>query len=262
MGELNKEELQAALTGTFVKRLEVLETVDSTNEEAKRLARTGAPHGTVVIGKTQTAGKGRLGRRFYSPPQAGLYTTILLRPSCTPEQALLITPGAAVACARAIQRACGLEVKIKWVNDLYFQGKKLCGILSESALGVGGSLEYLVVGMGINVQNSSFPPELKEIATSLEACGIPEVDLNQLAAYLLEEFQQIYQQLESGSFLEEYKRRSCVIGKEVEFSAPNGTHKRVKVLDIDQNANLVVQDEKGICSKIGCGEVSLRGDWT
>ena len=123
------------------------ESLGGTNDEAKRLARAGAPHGTAVTARRQTAGKGRLGRSFYSPANAGMYVSVVLRPQIPAEQSLLITSAAAVAAARAIERVSGVEVKIKWVNDLYFTGKKLCGILSEASLSADGRPEFIIVGI-------------------------------------------------------------------------------------------------------------------
>ena len=128
------------------RELIVYEEIDSTNNAAKQWAQKGAPDGSAVVALRQTAGKGRLGRSFYSPSATGIYMTVILRPSLSLEQSTLVTSAAAVATARAIEKVTGISVQIKWVNDLYLNGKKLCGILAESMLLPEGKLDYLVVG--------------------------------------------------------------------------------------------------------------------
>lgn len=125
------------------------ERLDSSNQTAKRLALAGAPHGTLVLAGQQSAGRGRMGRRFESPAGKGIYLSLVLRVPVPASEALGVTVGAAVAVARAVQKLCGIELGIKWVNDLYYQGKKVCGILTEAGTSVeSGLLEWLVVGIG------------------------------------------------------------------------------------------------------------------
>jgi BirA family biotin operon repressor/biotin-[acetyl-CoA-carboxylase] ligase len=259
MEKLSAQRIRPFLTGTIGKELQVYQVIDSTNTAAKLLAKNGAPHGAVVIAAQQTAGRGRQGRIFYSPPDAGLYLSIILRPHISAEESLLITPAAAVAVARAIAHTTGVQVQIKWVNDLYYQGKKLCGILTESALDGYGGVAYAVLGIGINLLNKNFPPELQEIATSLAAAGT-QPDRNLLAAAILSEFDKIYVHLEDKEFLEEYRSRSCVIGKQVAL-VYGEKQQTVMVHAIDDHANLVVSGTDGVPFLVGCGEVSLKGDW-
>ncbi len=242
------------------RELVVYDEIDSTNNAAKQWAREGAPDGSAVIALRQTAGKGRLGRSFYSPNATGIYLTVILRPTLSVEQSTLVTSAAAVATARAIERVTGISVKIKWVNDLYLGGKKLCGILAESALLPGGKLDYLVVGIGVNVSTDSFPPELSEIATSLAAAGGGEIDCNHLIAAILEEFEQVCAQLETREYLEEYKARSCVLGKPVQLVRGEELQEAF-ALDIDRDAHLVVRLPDGDVRTVSSGEISLKGDW-
>jgi BirA family biotin operon repressor/biotin-[acetyl-CoA-carboxylase] ligase len=132
--------------------IEMYKTVDSTNNKLKELARQGAPEGTVVIAKEQTHGKGRMNRSFHSPAETGIYMSILLRPKFSTADAILITTAAAVAVAQAVEAVAGREAKIKWVNDVFCDGKKICGILTEASVDIeSGSLEYAILGIGINV---------------------------------------------------------------------------------------------------------------
>ena len=148
--------------------LEIHEKLDSTNNRAKALAAAGAKHGMTVIADSQTGGRGRMGRSFFSPEHSGIYMTVILKPAISPDKAGLLTSLAAVAAARAVEKVSGADVKIKWVNDLYAGGKKICGILSEAGLGMEtGRLDWAVVGIWINTAKMVFPEDLREIASSV-----------------------------------------------------------------------------------------------
>ena len=147
----------ADAVGEYPAPVYVHERLDSSNQTAKRLALAGAPHGTLVLAGQQSAGRGRMGRRFESPAGKGIYLSLVLRVPVPASKALGVTVGAAVAVARAVQKLCGIELGIKWVNDLYYQGKKVCGILTEAGTSVeSGLLEWLVVGIGLNLTTT--PP--------------------------------------------------------------------------------------------------------
>ena len=150
------------------------DTVDSTNTVCKSLAAQGAPSGTAVIARRQTAGRGRMGRSFESPEGLGLYLSVLWRPEGTPEDLLPLTPMAAVSAAMAIRRVTGAPVRIKWPNDLVLEGRKLAGILTEASLS-GRGVDHVVIGIGVNLRQrpDDFSPEVAQIATSLEAQGYP-----------------------------------------------------------------------------------------
>lgn len=237
--------------------LEIHEQLDSTNNRAKALAAAGAPHGTAVIADSQTGGRGRLGRSFFSPEHSGVYMTVILRPDCAPEQAGLLTSLAAVAAARAVEKVSGADVKIKWVNDLYLNDKKICGILTEAGLGLeAGRLEYAVVGIGINVNRMVFPPELKGIATSIGNETGTAPDRNRLIAEILNELDALYGDLETGAFLAESRRRSNVIGRTVTVME-GGRKYPARALDIDSQGRLVIETEAGKAC-LNYGEVSLK----
>lgn len=253
--QISETEIAKYITGTLGRNTAVYDVIDSTNNGAKLLAKNGAAHGSVLLARRQTAGKGRLGRAFYSPPDAGVYMSVILRPRCQ-EKFLMLTSAAAVAVCRGIQAACGLETKIKWVNDIYYSGRKLCGILAESALGKEG-LEYVVLGIGVNVLRTAFPEELSGKAVSLEEAGISDADPNRLAAEILNALESCLEQ----DFLDEYRRRSCVLGKRIRVLRGNESFDAVADA-FDQEAHLHVRTDMGEEIILCSGEVSLRGDFT
>ena len=256
---LSEAEIRRWLTAKEIGRdLEIHAKLDSTNNRAKALAAAGAPHGLTVIADTQSGGRGRMGRSFFSPEHSGIYLTCVLRPECPPEKAGLLTSLAAVAAARAVEKVSPeAEVKIKWVNDLYLGEKKICGILSEAGLGMeAGRLEYAVVGIGINVKKMAFPPELRDIATSIGNETGAEPDRNRLIAEILNELETLYGDLESGAFLAESRRRSNVIGRSVTVIEGGKTYP-ARAMDIDSQGRLVIETGTGR-SCLNYGEVSLK----
>ncbi len=231
-----------------------LNETDSTNIQCKRLAREGAPHGTVVIAARQTAGRGRLGRTFVSPDKAGLYCSVLIREGISYETIGLVTPCTAVAAARAIDSAAGTCSGIKWVNDIFLSEKKVCGILTEGSLP-----EYLVIGIGINLRSvkKSFPEELQRIVTSVEdetgRVITPEAMADVLLPCLAEELMK----LPDRDFLREYQKRSVLMGKQVKICG-SGEPYEAQVIGIDDEAGLVVRLPDGEVRTLHTGEVSVR----
>ncbi len=250
-GSLEEALKQASLITT----LEVYEETDSTNRIAKELAAAGAEEGTLVLAKRQTGGKGRLGRSFFSP-EGGIYMSMILRPMIPAERALLITTCAAVAVARAIERVCGVKAGIKWVNDIFVDGKKVCGILAEAGLNPDSDIpDYVVLGIGINVKKQQVPEELQEIVGCLEDAG--QSVLNEdLIATVWEEFDELYRNLSTAVFMEEYKERSILLGREVTVLATEGDYRAV-VTDIDTEGHLVIE-RNGREEILSSGEVSVR----
>ena len=163
--------------GRLGSRLIVLEQVDSTNNYLKRLALEGAPEGTVAVADAQSAGRGRLGRSFQSPPGTGIYLSILLRPPVAPERAVNLTACTAVAVCDAIEFAVGVRPQIKWTNDVLMDRRKICGILTEMSVeGETGALQSIVVGIGVNCNQGmeDFPEEIRHVAGSVAmAAGGP-----------------------------------------------------------------------------------------
>lgn len=236
----------------------VLDTTGSTNKEAKRLAEAGAKEGTAVLTCRQTEGRGRLGRSFFSP-EGGIYLSLILRPELEPQSALLITVAAAVAAAEAIESAGGGECGIKWVNDIFIAGKKVCGILTEGAFGEDGSLKYAVLGVGINASApvGGFPPELAGIAGSVfEETDVSAEQKAEIAGKFIKAFFGYYREIKTRSFMGKYRNRSVLTGKRVSF-VKDGTEHTAIVTGIDDSAALIL-DENGQTIRLAAGEVSVR----
>ncbi len=242
---------------TIGARMELHETLDSTNTRAKALAANGAPHGYLVIAESQSGGRGRMGRSFFSPEHSGVYITYVLRPRMLAERAVMITSMAAVAVARAIEAVAGVQVKIKWVNDLYVNDRKVCGILCEAGMDFeSGQLEYAVLGIGVNVARMEFPAELKDIATSIgNACG-RDVSRSRLIAEISNQLEALYGQLDSCAFMAESRARSNVIGRDVLVIRGDERYE-AHAVDIDDQGRLVIETPAGI-RRVGSGEISLK----
>lgn len=238
----------------------LFDELDSTNTYLKKLARAGAPEGRVIIARRQSAGRGRLGRSFYSDAE-GLYISVLIRPHIKAESMVFVTAMAAVAMARAIERTVDAAPMIKWVNDIFVRGKKVCGILCESAFGADALSEYVVIGAGVNITEPSggFPADISAVAGALLPHGRGQELRSRLAAAFLEELLGEYARLDSRSFLDEYRRRSMVTGKNVSVISPTLT-RHGKAMAIDDDCRLVVRFDDGTTEHISTGEISVRVD--
>ena len=185
-----------------------LPSIEPTNFYAKKLAQQNAEHGTLVIAEEQTKGRGRMGRSWISSPSSGIYMSLILRLRIAPEEAPKLTLIAALAVRRAVNCICGLNPKIKWPNDLLFDGKKFCGILTEMSANM-DELEYAVVGIGINVNTEGFDAAIKDIATSLYCQSGVKYDRNALAADVINHLEQLIDEWLTGSgfapLLDEYR---------------------------------------------------------
>lgn len=254
MQPINETAIRAHLhTAMFGQALLVEPILPSTNITARELAVNGAPEGTVVVADAQTAGRGTHARAFFSP-QGGVYMSIVLRPCQT--DGCLITSCAAVAVARAIERLCPLRVSIKWVNDLYIGERKLCGILTEAGFTGENTLDYVVLGIGVNVAAVDFPADIAAIATSLSNEGVA-IDRNALVAAILEEWERAYATMSSGDFLAESRQRSCVLGRRIAVERGNDRFKAV-AKEIDGQGRLVVEKGDGERVTLLSGEVRIR----
>ena len=241
--------------------LRVFRSISSTNTVSKSLAEEGAEEGLCLIAEEQTAGRGRLGRSFYSPPGSGIYMSLLLRPKLQAAEATDITACAAVAAAEAIESIAPVKAEIKWVNDIQIGGRKVCGILTEAALDTGsGRVKYLVVGIGINtcVPKAGFPDELKDIAGSVfGADPIPDLRCR-LTAAVLDRLMHYYRNLQNKEWFEEYRKRSVVLGKEINVLAPGREPEAAVALDLDRDFALIVRMDSGELRRLNSGEVSIR----
>ena len=230
-----------------------LDTVDSTNEYLKRNADK-LNKNTVVVARTQTNGKGRLGRHFQSD-DGGLYMSVFLKPHLSPQQSLFITPAAAVAVAKAVENVCKKQTEIKWVNDVYINSKKVSGILAESKIDSNGNaLEYVVLGIGINLFQQNFGKEIEDIAANVFDAPPAEKQRDEIIKQILDNLSAY---LDGESFMDEYRSRSNVIGKEILVIKPTESF-LAKALEIDDDASLVVQTKDGRVEKLCYGEISVR----
>ena len=226
----------------------------STNDDAKRPEYR---HGDIVWAERQTAGRGRLGRSFTSPAGKGVYCSVVLRPPLPAANAQTATIGAAVAVCRAVQMLCGLGLAIKWVNDLYYKGKKVCGILTEAGTDLeSGQLEWLVVGIGLNLTATAadWPEELARRAGSLYPGGPAPVSRAALAGAIARELLALCPAFDC---LDEYRARCFVPGHWVTVCTGTETY-AAKALAIDEEGRLVIQRENGRQEALRCGEVTTR----
>ena len=243
--------------GPYPAPVQLYDTLESTNRTAKLLALEGTAHGTLVLAGGQTAGRGRLGRSFASPAGKGVYCSVVLRPPLPAANAQTATIGAAVAVCRAVQMLCGLELAIKWVNDLYYKGKKVCGILTEAGTDLeSGQLEWLVVGIGLNLTTSpaDWPEELARTAGSLYPGGPAPVSRAVLAGAIARELLSLCPAFDC---LDEYRARCFVPGHWITVCTGAETY-AAKALSIDDAGRLVVEREGGRQIALQHGEVSIR----
>ncbi len=242
----------------------VYPTLVSTNYTAKQLALDGAIHGTTVIANEQTGGRGRMGRSFFSPKDSGIYMSMILRPNISLDSSTLITSAAAVAVCRTLEETTGISTRIKWVNDIYCNGRKICGILTEAITDFeSSSISAIILGIGINVSTTKaqFPEELERVATSLACISTGnQLSRNRILGNLINEILKIIKEIGSPELMEEYKARSAVLGKEIEVFY-NQQRKKAKVLDIDEKGGLVVEYENKETQVLTSGEISIRGEF-
>lgn len=241
--------------------IRIVPVVSSTNTVLKEMAEKGAPEGTILIATEQTAGRGRMGRRFFSPGGTGVYLSLLLRPVFSPSESLFITTAAAVAVAEAVEGVTGAETKIKWVNDVYLDGKKMCGILTEASLDMeGGRLAYAVLGIGINMRppDGGYPDELRTVMTSVfEKIAYDSDKRNRIVGEVISRFGNFYEHLPEKTFLPGYRRRSLLNGLPVDvISGKNRVS--ATALEIDDECRLHVRYADGREDYLSSGEVSVR----
>lgn len=239
----------------FECEVELLETVDSTNLYLKR--ESDINHDLLVVAKTQTAGKGRHGKSFYSD-ENGIYMSLLLNKTIDAKDVYLLTVSAAVAVAEVLTSLYQIDAKIKWVNDVYCGNKKLCGILCEGVLNSEGCYERSIIGIGINVFNASFPAEISDIATSLENfVDASMIDKNQIISRVVNKLFDLIFNSTPTQIVERYKSVSLMIGRDITVLSADGNY-QAKVLDIDQTAQLVIQKENGEILSLNSGEISVK----
>ncbi len=237
-------------------KVHTVETVKSTNSTIKALAKEGAPEGYVLAASSQTNGRGRLNRVFFSPKGTGLYVSILLRPECRLAPYAL-TCMSAVALAETVN-SFGIDCGIKWVNDLYVRNKKTAGILVESALNQDGSFMYAVVGIGVNLfpPEDGFPDSIKDKAAALFDGSADEEVRKLFLRRLLLRFKRYYEQLPEITFFDAYRDRLIGIGSRVLVSEPDGM-RYGKSVGIDRDFQLLVRFDDGSETALDRGDVTL-----
>ena len=235
--------------------------VDSTNDQAKRLAEAGSPHGTLVVADTQTSGKGRRGRSWVSPEGTGIWMSLLMRPEIPPSHASMLTLVMALAVAGGIEAETGLETLIKWPNDIVISGKKVCGILTEMSAEL-DCIHYVVTGMGINVNMEEFPDELSQKATSLRIEAGRTYSRSAVIASVMEKLEPFYEEFvrygDLRNLTEPYQSRLANRDKQVCVLAPGGSWEGT-ALGINEKGELLVKTGDGTIKSVVSGEVSVRG---
>ena len=238
------------------------DAIGSTNDEAKARAASGAPHGTVVIARQQTGGRGRMGRSFHSPAGLGIYLSVILRPECAPAVLMHLTCAAAVAMCDAVEAAAGFRPGIKWTNDLVSGKRKLGGILTELSLNANGTVNYAVVGIGINCLHTpdDFPEELRDMAGSLSMVAGECVEPSRVAVAMIDALYHMDQSLltRKTAIMDRYRADCVTVGKDVSIhrfeEVRHGT-----AVSIDDEGALLVRFPDGHTEAIAAGEVSIRG---
>jgi len=243
--------MEKYLNSSIPLSINMLGEVSSTNTLIKELAIQGAAEGAVIIAESQTAGRGRRGRSFFSPEGGGLYLSLLLRPKFSAEH---ITTAAAAAAALAIEEVSGRAADIKWVNDIWLEGRKVCGILCEAGSG------FVVVGVGVNVTAppSGFPEELKDIAGAVFADGnAPDEARLRIAAAFLNHFTRFYTNMDAGEYYPQYRKRCFLLGQEINVLR-GGEAIPATAIDINEHCHLLVRYADGSEEYLSSGEVSIR----
>lgn len=245
------------------------DTLDSTNNLAKKMAGEGAENFTLIIADEQSSGRGRYGKSFFSPGKSGIYMSLILKPTVNMNSSQMITIYTAVGVCKAIEKLTDYKPSIKWVNDIFLEGKKICGILTEATVDFeSGSTESIIVGIGINFKSplKSFPKEIESIAGAIDCNTIRR---SMLVAEIINELQDAYSLLfqKEGSLdpsyhgekiLEEYRKRSFLIGMDISYSIPGKGNVNGIATEINESGNLVVIRSAGQRDILTSGEVSVR----
>ena len=259
---LTVAEIKSCMESRWVgQHVEFLKETDSTNTEGRRQAEKGAADGTLVVAERQTAGKGRRGRNWTSPPGSGIWMSLILKPDLEPACAPMVTLIAGLAVSRGIEDYCGIYTQIKWPNDLTLSGKKICGILTEMSADM-EMIRYVVVGIGINVNITNFPDEIAKTATSLYLESGKTIKRSGMIACIMKRMEEYYEAFLSVGDLsciqKEYEKRLVNRDREVLVLAPKGQYQGI-CRGINKEGELLVEREDGTISQVMSGEVSVRG---
>lgn len=248
---INKNTLRNLLN-PFYTHIEIIDETKSTNDDLKLVAQN-INEPFLLIAKSQTNGKGRNGKSFYSPKNSGIYMSLLIKQHISKIDFLKISSMVGVAVCKSINELYNVSAKIKWINDIFISDKKVAGILCESSI-KNGLVDYLIIGIGINVSKMEFDDELKEIATSIENNTNLKFDKEILISKILNEFYNIL--INNHDFLTYYKNNFYLNNSDIEILLKNNKISGT-VLDIDENCNLIVETKNGIL-KLNSGEISIK----
>ncbi|MBR5539095.1 MAG: biotin--[Clostridia bacterium] len=226
-------------------KIERFDSVTSTNDIAAQRANEGAKEGIVILASSQTNGRGRMGRNFVSEKNCGIYMSVLLRPAFSPENSLLITTAAAVAVSETVEKYTGKSAQIKWVNDVYLDGKKVCGILTEGRIS-GDKLEYAILGIGLNLTEpvGGFDESIKDIAGAIFRCG-EAFDREKIVSDILANFEKYYRILKAKPHFDGYVSRNMLLQREVDIIRGGETVGEGKVIGIAEDFSLEVLTDSG-----------------
>jgi BirA family biotin operon repressor/biotin-[acetyl-CoA-carboxylase] ligase len=258
-----RELVRSLRDNKLVKKVCFFESIGSTNTEAKKMAEDGEESGVIVAADMQTSGRGRRGRTWISPDGRNVYFTLMLKPEFAPDRASMLTIIMALSVARSISYISGgrKNVSIKWPNDILIDGKKVCGILTEMSV-ENYYIQYVVIGVGINVKQQEFSPEVSQNATSIDAELGGVTDRSGLVGNIMRHFDKIYSLfLKTGDLSEireEYENFLINKGREVCILDPAGEY-RGRALAITDTGELVVEKSGGEIVNVYAGEVSVRG---
>lgn len=260
---LSKEEIESQMETKWAgKTVVYFDEIDSTNTRAKFLTEEGAVHGTLIVAEQQNAGKGRRGRSWTSPKGSGIWMTLILKPDILPQSASMVTLIAALAIAKSIKKRYDLDAKIKWPNDIVLNGKKVCGILTEMSSDI-ETINYIIIGIGINANTKTFPADIRDKATSISIEKQNEnIARSSLIADIMKEMEDLldtFFETENLIFMkEEYENYLINIDKEVRILEPKSEYTGT-ALGIEEDGDLIVKLEDGTIKKVMSGEVSVRG---
>lgn len=235
--------------------VEVFDTINSTNLYAKNLIKNGKTDEFLVVAREQSGGRGRFERKFYSPKDCGIYFSLAIKPTAM-EEVALFTPMCGVAVVNAIKETLNKDTKIKWVNDIYFEGKKCTGILCE-AIAREGKISHVVLGIGVNLyeKDGGADEEIKDIV-SFAGDGSENL-ANRLIVSIVNEIYALHKNFDRERIVSEYKRHSFIIGKEIEISTLNAPIRLAAAIDIDENCNLVVRYADGSIAKLNSADTRI-----
>ncbi len=257
LNDLSEQEIQQNLLEHYKNfDIKVFDTLSSTNDFAKDLINSNKfQNGTTIIANSQTNGRGRFARTFFSPANTGIYFSTILEKSLPLKDVSLITLISAIAVCRAITRLTNFNPQIKWINDIYLNNKKICGILVENICDFNNMKSKAIVsGIGINISTENFPEDIQDKAGSI-MCN--DLSRNKLIAEILNNLFDLSENIYNKKIIEEYKSLSLVLNKEISYKKDNKTY-TATAIDISDSGNLVVKDSNNNISVLDCCEISIK----